>query len=126
MIIKIIPIEINPLRFTGMCLNELLCYITGEHPLTYFFDGKSPDYSSMWKGKEDKTYYFSIIEKPQGVKNPTLDIQKLKNQFSNILELRLIDNPKLNILAHVFASVDCTNNKELEHISTLDIRTLLK
>jgi hypothetical protein len=123
---KIIPIEINPLRFTGMCLNELLCYITGEHPLTYFFEGKTPDYSSMWKGKEDKTYYFSIIEKPQGVKNPLLDVEKLEKQFSNILELRLINNPKLNIMAHIFASVDCTNNKELERISTLDVTTLLK
>lgn len=123
---KIIPIEINPLRFTGMCLNELLCHITGEHPLTYFFSSKAPSYKTMWQGKENKTYYFSIIEKPQSVKNPVLDVDKLKKQFSNILELRLINNPKLNILAHVFAQIDTSNEKELEHISTLDVTTLLK
>lgn len=123
---KIIPIEINPLRFTGMCLNELLCHISKNHPLYYFFSGQTPDYDKMWQQKEDKTYYFSIIEKPQNVKNPVLDVEKLKKQFSNILELRLINNPKLNILAHVFAEVDSSNQAELEHISTLDVTTLLK
>ena len=122
----IIPIEINPLRFTGMCLNELFCKFVGEHPLTYFFTRKTPDYNAIWKGRENKTYYFSIIEKPEGVKDPILDIDKLKMQFSNILELRLINNPKLNILAHVFAEIDGNTERELHNITILDIKTLLK
>lgn len=123
---KIIPIEINPLRFTGMCLNELFCKFVGEHPLTYFFTGKIPDYNAIWEGRENKTYYFSIIEKPKGVKDPVLDIEKLNKQFSNMLELRLINNPKLNILAHVFAEIDGNSEKELHNITTLDVKTLLK
>ncbi len=122
----IIPIEINPLRFTGMCLNELFCKFVGEHPLTYFFTGKIPDYNAIWEGRENKTYYFSIIEKPEGVKDPVLDIEKLKKQFSNMLELRLINNPKLNILAHVFAEIDGNTEKELHNITALDVKTLLK
>lgn len=122
----IIPIEINPLRFTGMCLNELFCKFVGDHPLTYFFTGKTPDYNSIWERRENKTYYFSIIEKPEGIKDPVLDIDKLKKQFSNILELRLINNPKLNILAHVFAEIDGNTERELHNITTLDVKTLLK
>ena len=122
----IIPIEINPLRFTGMCLNELFCKFVGEHPLSYFFTGKIPDYNAIWEGRENKTYYFSIIEKPEGIKNPILDIEKLKKQFSNILELRLINNPKLNILAHVFAEIDGKSERELHNIATLDVKSILK
>ncbi|MFA5541503.1 MAG: ATP-grasp domain-containing protein [Bacteroidales bacterium] len=122
----IIPIEINPLRFTGMCLNELFCKFVGEHPLSYFFTGEIPDYNAIWEGRENKTYYFSIIEKPEGIKNPILDIEKLKKQFSNILELRLINNPKLNILAHVFAEIDGNSEKELHNIATLDVKSILK
>lgn len=122
----IIPIEINPLRFTGMCLNELFCKFVGEHPLTYYFTGKTPDYNSIWEGRENKTYYFSIVEKPEGINNPVLDIDKLKKQFSNILDLRLINNPKLNILAHVFAEIDGNSERELHNITNLDVKTLLK
>lgn len=122
----IIPIEINPLRFTGMCLNELFCKFVGEHPLLYFFTRKIPDYNAIWEGRENKTYYFSIIEKPEGIKNPILDIDKLKEQFSNILELRLINNSKLNILAHVFAEIDGNSERELHNIATLDVKSILK
>ncbi len=47
-------------------------------------------------------------------------------QFSNILELRHINNPKLNILAHVFAEIDGNTERELHNITILDIKTLLK
>lgn len=46
---KIIPIEINPLRFAGLCLNEIHTYITGKHPLSYYFSRTCPDYKNYWK-----------------------------------------------------------------------------
>jgi len=33
---KAVPIEINPLRFTGFCLNELQVFISGQHPMLSF------------------------------------------------------------------------------------------
>lgn len=122
----IIPIEINPLRFTGMCLNELFCHFVGDHALKYYFSGKTPDYNQIWKDREDKTYYFSIIEKPENMKGMILDVDRLKDQYSNILEMRIMNNPKLNILAHVFAEVDTCVEKELNNILTIDVNALLR
>lgn len=122
---KIVPIEINPLRFAGLCLNEIHFYIAGQHPLSYFFSGTHPDYNAMWKGKENKTFSFSIIEKPEDSQNAALDIEKLKHEFSKILEVRLVDSPKLNIFAFVFSEIETSNKMELNNILNLDVTKLL-
>lgn len=110
---KIFPIEINPLRFTGMCLNELSYYITGTHPLVYYFSNTTPDYNMMWKGKENETYLFSMLEK----NNHSLNVNLGKRHYSKILEIRELDNSALNIHAFVFSK---TNNiKEISSILEL-------
>lgn len=119
---RIIPIEINPLRFTGLCLNELHCHIAGKHPLSYFFAKTSPDYQEMWKGKEDKTFSFSIFDKPKDSEDQRFDTEKAKHLFSNILEFRPVNNPKLNINAFVFSETSNLEKEETDVILNLDMR----
>lgn len=119
---RIVPIEINPLRFTGLCLNELHCHIAGKHPLSYFLSKTTPDYQGMWKGKEDKTFSFSIFDKPTDSLNKSFDTEKVKHLFSNILELRPVNNPKLNINAFIFSETLSSEKEEAEVILNLDMR----
>jgi hypothetical protein len=123
---KIIPIEINPLRFAGLCLNELHTHITGKHPLSYYFLRARPDYDSYWKGKENKTFCFTIIEKPEKTRNKNLDIEKIQPEFSNILEIRKVKNPKLPIYAFIFSEMDSSNQAEINRILHLDINNYLQ
>jgi hypothetical protein len=123
---KIIPIEINPLRFAGLCLNELHTYITGKHPLSYYFLRVHPDYDNYWKGKENKTFCFTTIEKSEKTRNKNLDIEKIKHEFSNVLELRKVENSKLNIYAFIFSEMDSSNQAEINRILHLDINYYLK
>jgi len=112
---NILPIEINPLRFTGLCLNEINYHITGHHPLHYFFSNTSPDYRNMWKGKENDTYCFSILEKSGNA----FDMDAAKQIYSDILEWRAMDNPKLDINAFVFSKT--SEEKELKRILELEV-----
>lgn len=109
---NIVPVEINPLRFTGMCLNELNFYITGKHPLHYYFTDAVPDYKKMWNGNETEFYYFSIIEK--AMNSSDTEISKIRSIYPNILELRKVENTSLNIDAFVFSKTD--SEMELENI----------
>lgn len=115
----VVPIEINPLRFAGMCLNEINYYITGKHPLHYFFTDTTPDYANMWKGKEDETYCFSILEKSESTEKNSFDINSIKEIYSDILEVRTIEDTNLNIHAFVFSKTNCKN--ELENILELSV-----
>jgi hypothetical protein len=118
---RIVPIEINPLRFTGLCLNEIHYHIAGKHPLSYFFSKTTPDYHEMWKGKEEKTFSFSIFDKPKDSVNKRFDTEKVKHLFSKILEFRPVNNPKLNINAFVFSETSSLEQKESKIILNLDM-----
>jgi len=117
---NIMPIEINPLRFTGMCLNEINFHITGKHPLHYFFTNSTPDYSAMWKDKENDSYCFSILEKPNASEKDSLDLDSALKTYSNILELRRVNNPKLAIQAFVFSKTN--QEEELQEILNLKMQ----
>lgn len=115
---KIYPIEINPIRFTGLCLNEINYYITGKHPLEFYFTNITPDYNNMWEGKEEDIFCFSIIEKNKSATQP-FAINTVTQQYSNILELRQVNNPHLDIEAFIFSKTH--SNAELENILKLKI-----
>ncbi len=123
---QIIPIEINPMRFTGLCLNELHYYISGKHPLSYFFSNSVPDYLEMWKGKEDKVYSFSIFNKPKFCKSEGVDFNRIKDLFSNILEFRPVAQPNLDIAAFVFAETSPENLSELQDILHYNTKQLIQ
>jgi hypothetical protein len=122
---KIVPIEINPLRFAGLCLNELHAYITGNHPLNYYLSGTQPDYANLWKGKENKTFHFTIIEKPEGAEKAKLNVKKIQREFSKILEWRTVNNPALPIHAFVFSERENSNQAEENRILHLNINDYL-
>ena len=108
---NITPIEINPLRFAGMCLNEINFYITGRHPLHYYFSNTIPNYEIMWKGKEHDIFSFSIIEKTT---SPDTDKEKIKSLYSSILEWRTVQDSDLSIEAFIFSKTK--NQQELDNI----------
>jgi hypothetical protein len=123
---KIIPIEINPLRFAGLCLNEIHTYITGKHPLSYYFSKTRPDYKNYWKGKGDKTFCFTVIEKPESTRKKSLDMKKIQQEFSNILEIRKVESPRLPVYAFIFSEMYSSNQAEINRILHLDINHYLQ
>lgn len=120
---KVVPIEINPLRFAGLCLNELHQHIAGKHPLEYYLSKTTPDYEQMWRGKEDETYAFAVFERPENALNMKLDMEKLKQNFSEILEIRENHNPKLNIFAFVLFKTK--SDSEQNNILNLNVEDLM-
>ncbi len=110
----IMPIEINPLRFAGMCLNDVHFYITGKHPLEYYILNTVPNYKDMWRGKEDETYCFSLFEKQKTTSGQPSDIHSITKLYSSILELRTINDPDSDIEVFVLSKTD--NENELKNI----------
>ncbi len=113
---NIIPIEANPLRFAGLCLNELHNHIAGKHPLSYFFEKSIPNYKAMWEGKEEKTFCFSVFEKPPFTETSQEETDRIMTLFSEPLEIRTVNNPNLNILVFVFSAIEANNTSELNNI----------
>ena len=124
---KAIPIEINPLRFAGFCLNELQTHITGIHPVVAYFENIHISKEDMWKGRETDTYSFLVLERPtQTPANAVFDSAKFKASFSDVLEIREVKEAAVGVAATAFTRTDKAHEAELDRILTLDMMEFMK
>lgn len=124
---KAIPIEINPLRFAGFCLNELQTHITGIHPVVAYFENIHISKEEMWKGRENDTYSFLVLERPaKASANAVFDSAKFKASFSDVLEIREVKEAAVGVAATAFTRTDKAHEAELDRILTLDMMEFMK
>jgi hypothetical protein len=117
-----IPIEINPLRFAGFCLNELQVHISGIHPVMAYLNNVKPDYEQMWNGRETDVFSFLVFERPTGLADDIkLDKEKLRAAFSNVLELRPVDEAPVGVFATMFTKTDKDHVDELDRALILNM-----
>ncbi|MCQ2287385.1 MAG: ATP-grasp domain-containing protein [Bacteroidales bacterium] len=119
---KAIPIEINPLRFAGFCLNELQTHISGIHPIVAYLDNIHLTKEEMWKGKEKDTYSFLVLERPaQASKEMVFNSEKFRSTFMDVLELRPLADPTVGVAATAFIRTDKAHEAELDYILNMDM-----
>ena len=118
---RAIPIEVNPLRFAGMCLNDLTRHTCGLLPVQAYFEGTHPDYATMWNGIENDVFSFVVLDKPYDT-NRKLDFERIKRHFHGVLETRDIMNPAMSIWGFLFTQTAPEHKAELQEIlhSTLE------
>lgn len=106
---KIIPIEVNPMRFAGWCTTDVSKYAWGINVYECFMGQKTPDWDTILANASDKMFYFSMAEVPSGVdKNKIEDFEYdawLAN-YSNVLEVRRINPKTYPLFAVIFGSTD--------------------
>ncbi len=94
---KLIPIEINPMRFGGMGLGNLTYYSFNINPYQYFLENREPNWSDIFQNVDDdlRFVYFIAYNAFSKDKNTNFpNIQKLKNEFTNIKLEQLFDYQK--------------------------------
>ena len=122
---KAIPIEVNPLRFAGMCLNDLTRHTCGLLPVQCFFEGTHPDYATMWNGIEDDVFSFVVLDKPYET-TKALDFEKIKKHFHGVVETRDIMNPAMSVWGFLFVKTDKAHRSELQEILNSDLTEFIK
>jgi len=78
---KFIPIEVNPLRFGGFGLADLVTYSFGINPYEYFFYGKKPDWKNLLENSTED-YYAWVLGLAEGLSHP--DLKKFKKTFTKL------------------------------------------
>lgn len=117
---KILPIEVNPLRFGAWCTTaDATWYAYGFSSIASFFSGNKPDWEKILASKKGKTYALMVIENSTGheaVQIKSFNYDKLLADFEKPLELRKIDWHKYPVFAFLFAESRDENFAELERI----------
>ena len=123
---KAVPIEINPLRFTGFCLNELQVFISGQHPMLSFLKGRRVTKDEMWKGREDFTFAFTVLDLPKGDEDKAFDDEKFSADFPGVIDVRLVPDKTSGVAATVFLKVETANVQAFDRIMSLDMHEYMK
>ena len=121
---KAIPIEVNPLRFAGMCLNDITRHTCGLLPVKAFFEGTHPNYQTMWNGIEDDVFSFVVLDKPYET-TQALDFEAIKKHFHGVLETRNIMNPAMSIWGFLFTKTTPEYKDELKEILFSDLHVFM-
>lgn len=123
---RAVPIEINPLRFAGFCLNELQSHISGIHPVKAYFNGLHPNYTEMWKGRENDVFSFLVLERPATVPAQAQpDEAKFNREFSDILEFRRVSEASVGVLATMFTRTSPAHIAELDKALTMNMEEFI-
>ena len=122
---RAVPIEVNPLRFAGMCLNDITRHTCRLLPVKAFFDGTHPDYATQWNGIENDVFSFIVLDKPYET-TQALDFDKIKNHFHGVLETRDIQNPAMSIWGFLFMQTSPEHKDELQEILHTDLTEFIK
>ncbi|MFA6807959.1 MAG: ATP-grasp domain-containing protein [Eubacteriales bacterium] len=125
---KIIPIEVNPMRFAGWCTTDIAYYGYGINVYEYFFTQKQPDWKKILNDKDDSIYSIIIADLPKDIvieDIKDIDYDRFTSHFEKPLELRKINYKKHGVFAFLFAETRKSNQTELEEILRSDLKEYL-
>ena len=123
---KIIPIEVNPLRFGGFCTTaDLLGVTLGFNEYKCFCENKKPDWDSIFKGKENKIFSVVVLDNNSGIIPSDIlrfNYSDLAKDFEKPVLIRELDINNYPVFGFAFIESTANNQKELNDILTSDLR----
>lgn len=125
---EVIPIEVNPMRFTGWCLTDLAYFAYGINVYDYFLNGKKPDWETILEDKDDKTYSMIIASLPKDINSSMIESinwDKFKGSFEKVLELRKINYNEYPVFGFLFTETQNQNFDEIDRILKSDLKEFI-
>jgi hypothetical protein len=127
---RLVPIEVNPLRFGGWCTSADLTYLaTGMNPYHYFLTNQKPNWDELLEKMGDDIYSLVILDNSSGIPSKNIanfDYEKLLKQFIKPLELRKIDYKMYNIFGMLYTKSPADQFSEVETILKSDLKEFVQ
>ncbi len=120
---EIIPIEVNPMRFTGWCITDLAYFAYRINPYEFYMNEIKPDWENILKNTDDSLYYFICAEVPNNIdksKIKNVDYEKFLSKLDNVIDLREQDFKTKPLFAVVFGKTN--NYNKIKEILSMDLK----
>lgn len=102
---ELIPIELNPMRFSGLGTTEIAQYAYGINVYESFFHQEKPDWKQILNREDDSIYSFMCADlSSENFRSAGLQVldRNLFKEFDEVLEYRLLDEEESSTFAVVF------------------------
>lgn len=127
---KVVPIEINPMRFGGWCTSaDLTWHATGMNPYVYYMENKKPDWEKILEQMDDEIYSLSILDNSTGEHADNIekfDYEALLKKFVMPLELRKVDFKAYPIFGMLYTKTPKDQFREIDEILKSDLREFVE
>lgn len=122
---KIIPIEVNPMRFGGWCTTaDLTWFAYGINSYEYFFQSKRPDWEEVFAERKDKQYSLILLDNQSDVPMESIayfDFEALAKDFEHPLHVREVNMGQFGVFGFLFTETSKGNERELTEILHSDL-----
>lgn len=122
---RLIPIEINPMRFGGWCTTaDLTWFAFGINSYDYFLSNRKPDWDAILKTKDSSLFSLIVLNNSTGVRGSDIksfDYETLRSHFQKPLEIREVDFTAFPLFGFLFAETKTEHYSELERILSSDL-----
>jgi len=121
---KMIPIEMNPMRFAGWCCTDISNYAYRLNTYECFMNSCEPDWELIEEECDGAVYAMVVLEKGAHIKDEGLkgfDYDKLMSKFDCVLEMRRTDYEKYGVFGFMFLRTDGEDSEELQYILNSDL-----
>jgi len=126
---SLLPIEINPMRFGGLCSTADMTYFSyGFNPYEYYFSQERPDWDAILKKKTGLLYSIIVLDNSTGIEGSQIesfDYELLRSYFNKPLELRKINFKEYPIFGFLFTETKAEDFSELERILKSNLREFI-
>lgn len=127
---RLVPIEINPLRFGGWCTTgDFAHYAWGLNSYAYYMNGLEPDWETVFEGRGDRQYSLVVLDNSTGIppgRIASFDYESLLRRFSRPLHLSRMDFREFPLFGFLFLeTADCSSG-ELDWILRSDLREFVQ
>lgn len=123
---RILPIEVNPMRFGGWCTTaDCTARAFGINPYLYHARQERPDWEAVLAARDDAIFSIIVLDNSTGhtaAEIATFDYEALLARFEAPLELRKIDVSRYPVFGFLFAKTRADNFAELDAILRSDLR----
>ncbi|MFO7897306.1 MAG: ATP-grasp domain-containing protein [Candidatus Cloacimonadales bacterium] len=117
---KLLPIEMNPLRYGGFGLADLTYHAFGINPFTAFFRSKSMDWPKIWQKHSEQNFAWVLAynSAEADLTQQAPQHQKFQEYLGDILHYQKMDHLKNPVFA--LAYLQDKNSENLERFLSLE------
>lgn len=126
---KVVPIEVNPMRFGGWCSSpDIAWHAFGINVYEYYFYQKKPNWESILNSMDNKVHCIIVLDNSTGIETNRIeffDYDKVFSRFEKVWELRKIDHKKYSFFGMLFVASENENSEEIQRILHSDLKEFI-
>jgi hypothetical protein len=123
---RMVPIEINPLRFGGWCTTaDLTALAFGFNPYVAFLKDLRPDWEAIFSTRKGKAYSIVVLDNSTGLAGNSIQsfaIEDLARRFKKTLSIRPVDHTQHPLFGFLFTETPAEDRGELDWVLHADLR----